>query len=97
MILNYLDVIAELSETTGTRTDREPGRDVILVERDEVLFALERTANGEWPALVTPLDSMAWSIDEAEIQCDTVDDEHDVQEIADRRVYLDKLDAIVGR
>lgn len=97
VLLDYLDVIAALSETTGIYLDREPGWDVILAERDEVLFALERAANGEWPTPVTPADLMAWFIDEAEIQRDLAEDEHDVQEIKDRLTYADKLDAIVGR
>ena len=97
VLLDHLDVIAALSETTGTYLDREPGWDVILAERDEVLFALERAANGEWPMPVTPSDFMAWFIDEAEIQRDLIEDEHDAQQIGDCLDYAAKLDAIVGR
>ena len=97
VLLDHLDVITALSETTGTYLDREPGWDVILAEKDKVLFALERAANGEWPMPTTPSDFMAWFIDEAEIQRDLIEDEHDAQEIKGRLAYANKLDAIVGR
>jgi hypothetical protein len=97
VLLDYLDVITALSETTGTYLDREPGWDVILAERNEVLFALERAAHGEWPVPVEPSDFAAWFVDEAEIQRDLVEDEHDTQEIEARLAYAEKLDAIVGR
>lgn len=97
VLLDYLDVITALSETTGTYLDREPGWDAILAERDEVLFALERAAHGEWLVPTTPSDFMAWFINEAEIQHDLVEDEHDAQEIKGRLAYAEKLDAIVGR
>jgi hypothetical protein len=97
VLLDYLDVITALSETTGTYLDREPGWDVILAERDEVLFALERAANGEWPIPAAPSDFAAWFVDEAEIQRDLVEDDHDAQEIEARLAYAEKLDAIVRR
>ena len=97
VLLDHLDVIAASSETTGTYLDREPGWDVVLAERDDALFALERAANSEWPVPVTPSDFMAWFIDEAEIQRDLVEDEHDAQEIRGRLSYAEELDAIVGR
>jgi hypothetical protein len=97
VLLDHLDAIAALSETTGTYLDRELGWDVVLAEKDEVLFALERAANGEWPQPATPADFMAWFIDEAEIQRDLIEDEHDAQEIKGRLAYADKLDTIVGR
>ena len=97
VLVDYLDVVTALSETTSTYLDREPGWDVILAERDEVFFALERAAHGEWPLPVTPADFMAWFIDEAEIQRDLIEDEHDAQEIGDCLAYVEKLDAIVGR
>jgi hypothetical protein len=94
---DYPDVIAALSETTGTYLNREPGWDVILDESDETFFVLERAASGEWPQPITPSDFMAWFADEAEIQRDQVEGEHDAQEIKDRLAYADKLDTIVGR
>lgn len=97
VLLDYPDVITALSETTGTYLDREPGWDVILAEEDEVRFALERAANGEWPAPTTPSDFMAWFIDEAEIQHDLIEDEHDAKQIGDCLDYAEKLDAIIGR
>jgi hypothetical protein len=97
VLLDHLDVIAALSETTGTYLDHEPGWDVILAQKDEVFFALERATSGEWPVPATPADFMAWFIDEAEIQRDLVEDEHDAHEIGGRLSYAEKLDAIVGR
>jgi hypothetical protein len=97
VLLDYSDVVTALSETTGTYLDREPGWAAILAEREEVLFALERAAHGEWPMPTTPSDFMAWFIDEAEIQHDLIEDEHDAQQIGDCLDYAEKLDAIVGR
>ena len=97
VLLDYPDVVTALSETTGTYLDREPGWVAILAEREEVLFALERAAHGEWPMPTTPSDFMAWFIDEVEIQHDLIEDEHDAQQIGDCLDYAEKLDAIVGR